>query len=235
MMMRLDKYLSDLGIATRKEIRQIVKAGRVSVDGSCASAPDQRIDPEVNTVTLDGEELSYRRFRYFVMDKPTGVLTASVDRKQKTVLDLVPEEFRHLGLFPVGRLDKDTSGLLLLTNDGEFAHKVISPRYEIPKRYYAETEGTTDERDAEAFACGIELRDGFRCRSAELFPSGGKSCEVIVREGKYHQVRRMLAAVGKPVSVLRRLSIGALELEKLPLKEGFCELSREQLELIFIK
>ena len=234
-MMRLDKYLSDLGIATRKEIRQIVKAGRVSVDGSRASAPEQKIDPEKNIVTLDGEELSYRRFRYFAMDKPTGVLTASVDRKQRTVLDLVPEEFRHLALFPVGRLDKDTSGLLLLTNDGEFAHKVISPKYEIPKRYYAETEGVPDARDAEAFVRGIELRDGFRCRSAELFPSGGESCEVIVKEGKYHQVRRMLAAVGKPVTALRRLSIGALELEKLPLKEGFCELSRDQLELIFIK
>ena len=234
-MMRLDKHLSDLGIATRKEIRQIVKAGRVSVDGSRASAPEQKIDPEKNIVTLDGEELSYRRFRYFAMDKPTGVLTASVDRKQKTVLDLVPEEFRHLALFPVGRLDKDTSGLLLLTNDGEFAHKVISPKYEIPKRYYAETEGVPDARDAEAFSRGIELRDGFRCRSAELFPSGGESCEVIVKEGKYHQVRRMLAAVGKPVTALRRLSIGALELEKLPLQEGFCELSREQLELIFIK
>ena len=234
-MMRLDKYLSDLGIATRKEIRQIVKAGRVSVDGSRASAPEQKIDPEKNIVTLDGEELSYRRFRYFAMDKPTGVLTASVDRKQKTVLDLVPEEFRHLALFPVGRLDKDTSGLLLLTNDGEFAHKVISPKYEIPKRYYAETEGVPDARDAEAFVRGIELRDGFRCRSAELFPSGGESCEVIVKEGKYHQVRRMLAAVGKPVTALRRLSIGALELEKLPLKEGICELSRDQLELIFIK
>ena len=234
-MMRLDKYLSDLGIATRKEIRQIVKAGRVSVDGSRASAPEQKIDPEKNIVTLDGEELSYRRFRYFAMDKPTGVLTASVDRKQKTVLDLVPEEFHHLALFPVGRLDKDTSGLLLLTNDGEFAHKVISPKYEIPKRYYAETEGVPDARNAEAFVRGIELRDGFRCRSAELFPSGGESCEVIVKEGKYHQVRRMLAAVGKPVTALRRLSIGALELEKLPLKEGFCELSRDQLELIFIK
>ncbi|MBQ3373265.1 MAG: rRNA pseudouridine synthase, partial [Oscillospiraceae bacterium] len=221
--------------ATRKEIRQIVKAGRVSVDGSCASAPEQKLDPAQNTVTLDGEELSYRRFRYFAMDKPTGVLTASIDRKQKTVLDLVPEEFRHLALFPVGRLDKDTSGLLLLTNDGEFAHKVISPKYEIPKRYYAETEGVPDERDAEAFARGIELRDGFCCRSAELFPSGGENCEVIVREGKYHQVRRMLAAVGKPVTALRRLSIGALELEKLPLTNGFCELSREQLELIFIK
>ena len=113
--------------------------------------------------------------------------------------------------------------------------KVISPKYEIPKRYYAETEGVPDERDAEAFARGIELRDGFCCRSAELFPSGGENCEVIVREGKYHQVRRMLAAVGKPVTALRRLSIGALELEKLPLTNGFCELSREQLELIFIK
>ncbi len=235
MMIRLDKYLSDLGIGTRKEIRQIVKAGRVSVDGRNALSPEQKIDPELSIVTLDGDELSYCRFRYFAMDKPAGVLTASVDKKQKTVLDLVPEEFRHLALFPVGRLDKDTSGLLLLTNDGEFAHKVISPKYEIPKRYFAETEGVPDSQDAEAFASGIVLRDGFCCRSAELFPSGGESCEVIVREGKYHQVRRMLAAVGKPVSALRRLSIGALKLEKLPFKEGFCELSREQVELVFIK
>lgn len=234
-MMRLDKYLSDLGVASRKEIRQMVKEGRVSVDGRCASSPEQKTDPENNIVALDGEVLSYRRFRTFAMDKPEGILTAAHDRKQKTVLDLLPEKFRHLGLFPVGRLDKDTSGLLLLTNDGEFAHKVISPRYEIPKRYYAETEGVTNEQDVEAFALGIELRDGFRCRSAELHPSGGESCEVIVREGKYHQVRRMLAAVGKPVRVLRRLSIGALEIENLPLRDGFCELSREQLELIFIK
>ena len=235
MVIRLDKYLSDLGIASRKEIRQIVKAGRVSVDGRILCVPEEKVVPEQNAVALDGVLLFYRRFRYFAMDKPAGVLTAATDRKQKTVLDLLPEDLRNLGLFPVGRLDKDTSGLLLLTNDGEFAHKVISPRYEISKRYYAETEGIPDARDVKAFSDGIELKDGLHCKSAELIPSGENHCEVVIREGKYHQVRRMLASVGKPVIALRRLSIGALELSRLPLEAGICELSQEQLNLIFIK
>ena len=231
-MIRLDKYLSDLGIATRKELRQIIRAGRVRINGTCADSPEQKLDPEADTVELDGNVLNYRRFRYFAMDKPTGVLTAATDKKQKTVLDLLPPELRSLGLFPVGRLDKDTSGLLLLTNDGEFAHQVISPKKEIEKVYAAVTDGTPNAADVKAFAGGITLRDGLHCLPAKLDLTGGNSCRVTVREGKYHQVRRMLAAVGKPVLELRRLSIGALALEEMDLADGICELSQTDLSKV---
>lgn len=233
-MTRIDKVLSDLGIASRKEIRQIIRSGRVSVDGIPVTAPESRIDPEIARLTLDGRILAYRKFRYFAMDKPEGVITASEDGKQKTVMDLLPAELKNLDLFPVGRLDKDTSGLLLLTNDGEFAHRVISPKQHVTKEYYAETDGETDAHDAEAFARGITLKDGLVCLPAELIPHG-RSCTVIVQEGKYHQVRRMLAAVGKPVTALRRLAIGALRIENLCFENGICELSPPQISQIFIK
>ena len=128
MTMRLDRLLSELGVATRSELRSIIRSGRVSVDGAAVTAPEMRVDPETQHICLDGEELRYRQYRYFVMDKPAGVLSVTEDRKQQTVLDLLPSALRRLGLFPVGRLDKDTSGLLLLTNDGDFAHRVISPK-----------------------------------------------------------------------------------------------------------
>ena len=232
--MRLNKYIARSGLASRRKADELTAAGKVKVNGAVITELGYDVQPR-DIVTVGGKLVrEAEKLCCYALNKPAGyVTTAKDDRGRPTVLDLLSDV--DVRVYPVGRLDCDTSGLLLLTNDGEFAHKVISPKYEIPKRYYAETEGVPDARDAEAFARGIELRDGFRCRSAELFPSGGENCEVIVKEGKYHQVRRMLAAVGKPVTALRRLSIGALELENLPLKEGFCELSREQLELIFIK
>lgn len=231
-MIRLDKYLGDLGIASRKELRQIIKAGRVQINQAFVCSPEQKLDPDKDAVLLDGVPLNYQRFRYFAMDKPTGILTAATDKKQPTVIDLLPEELKGIGLFPVGRLDKDTSGLLILTNDGEFAHKVISPKHEIEKRYYALTEGIPTEQDVLAFSEGIELRDGFRCLPAKLEISGENECWVTVREGKYHQVRRMLAAVGKPVIELRRLSIGALQINDLSFSESICELSQVNLSKV---
>ena len=151
-LMRLDKLLSELGEASRKELRQIIKSGRVLVNGAAVNAPEHKLDPERDTVVLDGKPLSYVKFRYFMLDKPPGVLSATEDRRQKTVLDLLPPELRALELFPVGRLDKDTSGLLLLTNDGDFAHRVISPKSEVEKLYYAKVDGVPDENDAAAFA-----------------------------------------------------------------------------------
>ena len=210
MTMRLDRLLSELGVATRSELRSIIRSGRVSVDGAAVTAPEMRVDPETQHICLDGEELRYRQYRYFVMDKPAGVLSVTEDRKQQTVLDLLPPALRRLGLFPVGRLDKDTSGLLLLTNDGDFAHRVISPRSGVEKRYRAEVEGIPDEEDVRAFRAGIVLGDGTRCLPAQLEITGGSVCFVTVMEGKYHQVKRMLAARGKPVTALRRLSVGAL-------------------------
>ena len=226
--MRLDKFLSDLGIASRKELKQIIKSGRVSVNGSSACTPDMQVNEISDMIMFDGIELRWARFRYFAMDKPKGVLTASTDKKQQTVLDIIPDEIKKIGLFPVGRLDKDTTGLLLLTNDGDYAHRVISPKHEIEKRYLALTEGNITDEDVIAFKNGIVLRDGLKCLPAKLEPLSENKCLVTVMEGKYHQVKRMLASVGKPVVELRRLSIGDLYLDALMLSEGIVELTPEQ-------
>ena len=211
--MRLDKLLSELGVASRKELRDIIRRGRVRVDGAVVTAPEQKVDAERNEISLDGEVLRWQRFRYFMMDKPEGVLSVTEDRRQKTVLDLLPEELKRLGLFPVGRLDKDTSGLLLLTNDGDFAHRVISPKSGVEKRYRAEVEGVPDERDVRAFERGIVLADGTKCLPAKLETTGENMCFVTVMEGKYHQVKRMFAALGYHVEALERIQIGALRLD----------------------
>ncbi len=229
MSMRLDRLLSELGAASRSELRQIIRRGRVSVDGVVVTEPERRVDPEGSEIRLDGELLTYRRFRYFMMDKPAGVLSVTEDRKQKTVLDLLPPELKRLDLFPVGRLDKDTSGLLILTNDGDFAHRVISPKSGVEKRYRAEVEGVPDEADVKAFAEGLTLGDGTKCLPARLEITGANICYVTVMEGKYHQVKRMLAYRGKPVVSLRRLSVGALELGEALGPGGFRELEKNDL------
>ena len=227
--MRLDRLLSELGVASRSELRSIIRAGRVKVDGAVVTAPDRRVDAQINTISLDGELLRWQRFRYFMMDKPEGVLSVTEDRRQETVLDRLSPELKRLELFPVGRLDKDTSGLLLLTNDGDFAHRVISPKSGVEKRYRAEVEGIPDEADVRAFAEGIVLADGTHCLPAKLEINGESVCYVTVMEGKYHQVKRMLAACGKPVKHLRRLSVGALELGESLEPGGIRELGQEDL------
>ncbi len=219
-MLRLDKLLADEGVASRKDLREMIRAGRVTVDGAVERP-------------LDGERVGYRRFHYYMMDKPVGVVTATEDKRQQTVLDLLPPDLKRMGLFPVGRLDKDTSGLLLLTDDGEFAHRVISPKSCVKKRYYAEVEGEADEQDALAFSRGILLRDGTQCLPAELTLLGGGKCAVTVMEGKYHQVRRMLASRGKPVLALRRVSIGGLRLPDDLGAGGVRELTEEDLCTLF--
>ncbi len=230
---RLDKLLADMGVASRRELREIIRAGRVQVDGVPETRPERKLEADTALVSLDGKALRYRRFHYYMMDKPVGVLTATEDKTQQTVLDLLPPELRRLGLFPVGRLDKDTSGLLLLTDDGDFVHRVISPKSCVKKRYYAEVEGEADEEDAAAFSRGIVLKDGTQCLPAELELLGGGRCVVTVMEGKYHQVRRMLASRGKPVLVLRRLSIGGLSLGEELGPGGFRELGENDLCTLF--
>ena len=228
-LIRLDKYISDCGVAARREIKQIIKSGRVSVNGETAALPEQKLDPETATVSLDGNVLRYEKYRYYMLNKPSGILSATDDGKQKTVLDLFPKEYIKFGLFPVGRLDKDTTGLLIITNDGEFAHKVISPKSEIVKTYLAGTESPVDQSDVEAFRNGIVLGDGTKCLPAELSPLCNGMCLVSVMEGKYHQVKRMLAACGKHVISLKRISIGGLSLDN-SLSEGqFRELTQDEL------
>ncbi len=229
MAVRLDKVLSELGVASRRELKQIIKAGRVSVNGQVVTGPEKHVDPDTDEICLDGAVLRVRRFRYFMMDKPAGVLSVTEDRKQQTVLDLLPPELKRLELFPVGRLDKDTEGLLILTNDGDFAHRVISPRSGVEKRYRAEVEGIPDEDDAHAFAEGLILADGTHCLPAKLEITGGSVCFVTVMEGKYHQVKRMLASRGKPVQRLRRLSVGELEIGEDLGAGGFRELEENDL------
>lgn len=231
--LRLDKFLADAGIASRRELKELIKSGRAAVDGRPVTRPETKVDTEVNAVTLDGEPVGYSRFRYYMLDKPCGVLTATEDRRQRTVMDLLPPELRRMGLFPVGRLDKDTSGLLLLTNDGDFAHRVISPKSCVEKRYYARVEGETGAEDERAFAEGLVLKDGTRCLPARLESLGGGECCVTVMEGKYHQVRRMLASRGKPVLVLRRLSVGELRLDETLGPGGYRELDEKDLCRVF--
>ena len=227
--MRLDKLLSECGVASRKEIRQLIRSGRVSVDGAAAASPEMKLDPYKALVCLDGTKIEYAKYHYYMMNKPAGVLSATDDGRQKTVLDLVTPEMRKIGLFPVGRLDKDTTGLLFLTNDGEFAHRVISPRSGIVKVYHARTEAPVDEADITAFKEGLTLGDGTKCLPAglKLLPDG--SCLVEVMEGKYHQVKRMLSSRGKPVTELKRLSIGGLKLDKALLPGGFRALEENEL------
>ena len=227
--MRLDKLLSECGVASRKEIRQLIRSGRVSVDGAAAASPEMKLDPYKALVCLDGTKIEYAKYHYYMMNKPAGVLSATDDGRQKTVLDLVTPEMRKMGLFPVGRLDKDTTGLLILTNDGEFAHRVISPRSGIVKVYHARTEAPVDEADITAFKEGLTLGDGTKCLPAglKLLPDG--SCLVEVMEGKYHQVKRMLSSRGKPVTELKRLSIGGLKLDKALLPGSFRALEENEL------
>ncbi|MCI6184606.1 MAG: rRNA pseudouridine synthase [Clostridiales bacterium] len=228
-LMRLDRLLSECTALSRSQLRQIIKNGSVSVDGIVITSPEHKVCSDTARVELDGKTVSYEKFCYYMLNKPAGILSATDDKKQKTVIDLFPAELKKKNLFPVGRLDKDTTGLLIITNDGDFAHRVISPRSEIVKTYHAVTETPVNDADIEAFRQGIVLADGTKCLPAGLEKLPDGSCLVRVMEGKYHQVKRMLASRGKSVTALMRLSIGGLELDKGLLPGQFRQLSEKEL------
>ena len=231
-MERLDKILAGTGLWSRKEVKELVRQGRVLADGRPVRRPEEKYDPCAR-FQVDGEDISCPSMTYLMMNKPAGVLSATEDPRQSTVLDLLPPQYRRQGLFPVGRLDKDTQGLLLLTNDGELAHRLLSPRRHVDKVYLAEVEGRTDEADVLAFRAGMALEDGLVCLPAELAPLGdGSKCLVTLREGKFHQVKRMLAARGKPVKALKRLSMGPLELDQNLAPGQWRPLTREELDAL---
>lgn len=212
---RLDKLLSSTGHWSRKEIKDMVRQGRITVDGVPARKPEEKYDPAGVQIFVDGQAVDCTPFVYVMMHKPDGILSATEDRNQPTVLDLLPENLRRRGLFPVGRLDKDTTGLLLLTDDGALAHELLSPKKHVDKVYLAHVDGVLDEEDVKSMADGMILGDGLHCLPAVLEPLGdGTSCHITLREGKYHQVKRMLAARGKPVLKLKRLSMGTLCLDE---------------------
>lgn len=213
-MERLDKRLASTGRWSRREVKELIRQGRVAVNGVPAGRPEDKVE-ETDRLMVDGQEVGCAAFAYVMMHKPAGLLSATEDRRQKTVVDLLSPELRRRGLFPVGRLDKDTTGLLLLTDDGALAHELLSPKKHVDKVYLARVEGRVNEEDVSALARGMVLGDGLRCLPAGLKPLGdGSECLVTLREGKYHQVKRMLAARGKPVLELKRLSMGPLELDE---------------------
>lgn len=230
-MERLDKFLCDCGAGTRSQVKAILKSGRVTVDGKPEKDSSRKIDPSVNQIFLDGERLGAVGTVVVLMNKPQGYVTATEDKTEKTVMELLPEAYKHLDLKPVGRLDKATEGLLLFTNDGDLLHRLISPKKQVPKVYYARHEGTAGEADVSAFAEGMQLRDGTKCLPAVLQPIGEGESLVTVCEGKYHQVRRMMAAREMHVTYLERRQEGLLVLGDLP-RGQVRQLSPEEVELL---
>ena len=215
-MERLDKFLCDSGVGTRSQVKAVLKSGRVTVDGKPEKDPGKKIDPAVQEIALDGDILGGMRRVVVMLNKPAGYVTATEDPVEKTVMELLPPEMKYLDLKPVGRLDKATEGLLLFTNDGCLLHRLISPKKEVPKIYYARHEGEADSEAVNAFASGLTLRDGTVCLPAKLEPLGPGESLITVCEGKYHQVRRMMASRNMTVTYLERRQEGSLTLGGLP-------------------
>lgn len=227
--MRIDKFISVNTAFSRSEIRLAAKRGSITVNGVTERSYDKQINPEADTVKIYGNFVAETGFLYILLNKPEGVISASNDKAKKTVLDLLPEKYSHLDLFPVGRLDKDTTGLLLITNDGDFAHKVISPKNDVPKCYLAELDGKIEADLIPEFLKGVTLADGTCCRPSLLEIVNDNAAKLTITEGKYHQVKRMFGVFGLGVNKLHRLSIGELFLPA-DLKAGECvEISQTEI------
>ena len=215
-MIRLDKYLADMSIGTRTEVKKLIRQGKVAVDGLIVKNPDIKVDTGTQNVTYNGIAVTYETYEYYMLNKPAGVISATSDKTEKTVLDLIDSKKRK-DLFPVGRLDKDTEGLLLITNDGELAHRLLSPKKHVDKLYYAKVEGTVGMEDIDAFAKGLDIGEGEYTKPAklEILKSDIISeIKLTIQEGKFHQVKRMFEAVGKKVIYLKRLEMGTLKLDE---------------------
>lgn len=237
--MRLDRLLCMLGEGTRSQARELVRAGRVTVDGAVARDAGMQVDAARSAVCVGGRLLSYKSVRHVMLNKPGGVLTAARDPKQPTVMGLLPPMYAAMGCMPAGRLDKDTEGLLVITSDGQLAHRIISPKHEVGKVYLARVDGPLTDEDADAFAAGLHIRDAdgeFDARPARLWilASSERESEARVRvtEGKYHQVKRMFAARGRQVVYLKRLQIGALALDPALTPGQWREMTEEEVFLL---
>ncbi len=220
--MRIDKFLCDCGVGTRKEVKALLKSGIVCVNAKSVKDAAQHVDECADSVTVGGRVLSYQKFIYLMLNKPAGFVSATFDKHLPTVADLVETQYKHYEVFPVGRLDIDTTGLLILTNDGQLAHRMISPKHRVPKVYAAHIDGEVTAKDVEVFKTGVTLDDGYVCMPGELhvLTSGAESdIELTILEGKFHQVKRMFEAVGKKVMTLKRLSMGGVALDET-LQEG---------------
>ena len=232
---RIDKILSNLGYGSRSELKKLCKNGLVKVNGKVINNPGVQVDVENDEILFDGEKVVYKEFIYLMLNKPDGYISATFDKRDPIVLDLIDKEALIFEPFPVGRLDKDTEGLLVLTNDGQLAHRVLSPKKHVPKTYYAKVEGVVTEEDVKAFAEGVTLDDGYETMPAELeiLKSDDISeIELTIHEGKFHQVKRMFESVGKKVVYLKRLSMGKLKLDESLALGEYRELTEEEVKMI---
>ncbi|EDP67266.1 hypothetical protein CAT7_05483 [Carnobacterium sp. AT7] len=233
--MRLDKLLANMGFGTRKTVKNVLKAKEVTVNGLVEKDGKTHVNPETDKIEVSGEVIQYQEFMYFMLHKPQGVVSATTDHVHKTVIDLLQPQDQVMDPFPVGRLDKDTEGLLILTNDGTLAHNLLSPKKHVDKCYEAIIEGVVDEQDVQAFENGITLDDGFNCQSAKLeilsvdFEKESSVIQVTIHEGKFHQVKRMFEAVDKSVIYLKRLSMGSLQLDETLELGEYRQLTKEEL------
>lgn len=230
-MLRLDKYLADLSVGTRTEVKQMIRKGRVMVNGTTITVPETKVNSNLDKICVDSRELSYAHLEYYMLNKPAGVVSASNDKKQTTVIDLI-DEAKRKDLFPVGRLDKDTEGLLIITNDGDLAHQLLSPKKHVDKVYYVKLSEPLTKEDEEAFAAGLVIDEEFTALPAILKRVSDKEAYVTIREGKFHQIKRMFEAVKNEVIYLKRVSMGSLNLdENLSLGE-YRELTEDEVEAL---
>ena len=212
-MMRIDKLISQSGFGSRKEVKAILKHGVVSVDGEVVTNPQTRVNPEISAIYVGDVLIEYEKYVYLMMNKPAGVISASYDEEEQTVCDLLDEKYQWLDLFPVGRLDKDTTGLIILTNDGGFAHRALSPKKHVEKVYAAEVDRAPGDKEIRAFAAGIMLDDGYKTMPARLEVLSEGQARVIIKEGKFHQVKRMFGALGIAVLSLKRVAFAGINLD----------------------
>ncbi len=229
---RLDNLIANAGLATRSEAKKLIRGKRISADGIIITDPSAKFDPKETELALDGTPITIRTYVYLMMNKPQDVVCATEDNLFSTVCDLLSEDYLVFNPYPVGRLDKDTEGFVLLSNDGELAHKIISPKHHVPKRYYAKIDGSVTEQHKELFAKGVPLEDGYITLPAELFLLSEDEIELIIYEGKFHQVKRMFEAIGCKVTYLKRLEIGPLILDPTLSPGEFRELSQQELDLL---
>ena len=229
---RLDKIIASMGQHSRKDVKNLIKARKISVNGAIVSSSDIKCDPKSDEIIVDGIRLNYSEHIYIMLNKPAGVLSATTDAHDRTVLDLIPSEYRKPDMFPVGRLDKDTEGLLLLTDDGVLAHELLSPRKHVDKTYFVRLEGCLNEDHVKAFADGVTLADGYECMGAKLEILNSDEALITIREGKFHQIKRMFGTINMPVLYLKRLTMGALSLDENLEPGQFRMLTSNEIELL---
>jgi len=231
-MMRLDKLISQSGFGSRKEVKDILKQKVVFVDGEVVTNPQTRVDPEISAIYVGDVLIEYEKYVYVMMNKPDGVISASYDEEDETVCDLLDEKHQWYDLFPVGRLDKDTTGLIILTNDGGFAHRALSPKKHVEKVYVAQVDKELSEKDVKAFESGITLDDGYKTMPAQLEILSEKEAKVIIKEGKFHQVKRMFEALGGSVTALKRVTFARIDLDESLAPGEFRRLNEKEMNII---